>query len=80
MEKITHQEMKKLKEVELLQFTLSEEFKKINKNMSSFGTMFEFESEGKKELAKDLISSKQTIEKMAIILGKHKKEIHLQKE
>lgn len=42
LDKVTNQEMKKLKEVELLQYTLSEEFKRIHKNVSSFGSMFEF--------------------------------------
>jgi hypothetical protein len=43
--------MKKLKEVELLQVTLSDEFARLHKKMGSFGSMFEFESDGKKSLA-----------------------------
>lgn len=42
--------------------------------MSGFGSMFEFESEGKKSLAQEIINLKGTIEKMAGILGRHKNE------
>ena len=34
--------MKKLKEVELMQTTLMQELNRLDKKMSSFGTMFEF--------------------------------------
>ena len=44
--------------------------------MNSFGNMFEFESEGKKSLAQTIINHKEKIEKMAIILGRHKNENH----
>lgn len=50
--------MKKLKEVEQVQSSLAEEVSRIAKNMSSFGTMFEFESEGKKGLAAHIITQK----------------------
>lgn len=43
--------------------------------------MFEFESEGKKSLASQIIAQKETIEKMAVILGRHKNEkLQLQEE
>ena len=48
--------------------------------MSSFGTMFEFESEGKKGLAAQIITQKETIEKMAVILGRHKNDNHKLKD
>ena len=51
-------ELKKLKEVQLLQFSLSDEINRIAKNMNSFGSMFEFQSEGKKSLAQTIINSK----------------------
>lgn len=44
--------MKKLKEVEMLQIALTDQFSRLHKNMNNFGTMFEFESDGKKSLAK----------------------------
>jgi len=50
--------MKKLKEIELLQFTLTEEVTRIAKNMNNFESMFEFESEGKKSLAQTIINQK----------------------
>lgn len=56
----------------MVQSNLSEEFTRIHKNMKNFGSMFEFESEGKKSLADQIINLKATIEKMAGILGNHK--------
>lgn len=53
--------MKKLKEIESLQLSLSDEFSRIYKNVSNFGSMFEFESEGKKSLAKEIMSQDKTI-------------------
>jgi len=44
-----------------MQFSLSEEFTRIHKNMSNFGSMFEFESEGKKALADQIVNLKGTI-------------------
>lgn len=44
--------MKKLKELETVQNNLNDEFSKIYKNVSNFGSMFEFESDDKKSLAK----------------------------
>lgn len=61
MNKVTNQEMKKLKEIESLQLSLSDEFSRIYKNVSNFGSMFEFESEGKKSLAKEIMSQDKTI-------------------
>lgn len=55
-----------------MQFSLSEEFSRIHKNMNNFGSMFEFESEGKKSLADQIISLKATVQKMAGILGAQK--------
>ena len=68
-----------MKEVEVQQGALSEEFKRIHKNVSNFGGMFEFESEGKQNLAQEIIFLKGTIEKMADILGRHKQEIRTNK-
>lgn len=61
LEKINAVEMKKLKEVEMLQSTLMQELNRLDKNMSNFGTMFEFESDGKKNLAQEIINLKQKI-------------------
>ena len=36
----------------MVQSNLNEEFSRIHKNISNFGAMFEFESEGKKSLAR----------------------------
>lgn len=47
--------MKKLKEVEGLQTTLMQELNRLDKNMRSFGSMFEFQSDGKKNLAQEII-------------------------
>lgn len=58
----------------MLQFALSEEFTRLHKNMSSFGSMFEFESDGKRSLAQQIINLKATIEKMAYVLGNHKQQ------
>ena len=44
--------MKKLKELEMVQFSLSEEFTRIHKKISNMGAIFEFESDGKRSLAK----------------------------
>jgi chromosome segregation ATPase len=74
LEAIKGVEMKKLKEIEMLQFTLTEEVSRIGANMNSFGSMFEFESEGKRSLAQTIISHKDKIEKMAVILGRHKND------
>ena len=67
--------MKKLKEVEMLQTTLMQELNRLDKNMHNFGTMFEFQSDGKKNLAQEIIHLKQKIQKMATILGRHKNQI-----
>ena len=48
--------------------------------MSSFGSMFEFESEGKKSLAGEIINLRGKIEKMAVILGRHKNDNQTLKE
>lgn len=45
----------------MLQTTLSEEFARLHKNMSGFGSMFEFESDGKRSLAQQIINHKDTI-------------------
>ena len=64
--------MVKLQDIEKAQKLLSEEFKKIHKNVDEYGKMFKFESDGKKSLAKEIISQKEIIEKMATMLGKQK--------
>lgn len=80
LDKISKEELKKLKEVEVQQGALGEEFKRIHKNVSNFGGMFEFESEGKQNLAHEIILLKGTISKMADILGRHKRDIQTLKD
>ena len=53
-----------------MQTTLMQELNRLDKKMSSFGTMFEFQSDGKKNLAQEIINLRQKIEKMATILGR----------
>ena len=42
LNRINNVEMKKLKELEIVQGNLNEEFSRIHKNISNFGAMFEF--------------------------------------
>lgn len=53
---------------------------KIHKNVSNFGSMFEFESEGKKSLAKEIMSQEKTIEKLVDMLNREKKKSRNQGE
>ena len=49
--RINNQEMKKLKDIEMVQMSLNDEFSRIHKKISNMGAIFEFESDGKKSLA-----------------------------
>lgn len=44
----------------------------MNAKISNFGAIFEFESEGKKSLAKEIMALKAAMEKMATMLGREK--------
>lgn len=64
--------MKKLKEIEMIQKSLNDEFVRIYKNTSNFGAMFQFQSHGKQSLAKEIMSKQKTIEKLVDILGRER--------
>jgi hypothetical protein len=45
----------------MLQGNLNVEFESISQNLKNFGNIFEFENDGKKSLAREIIAKKETI-------------------
>ena len=74
LEKLTKEELVKLKDLENTQKNLGVEFTRLYQNIKSFGNIFEFENDGKKSLAKEIMGNKNTIQKMAEMLCRQKQK------
>lgn len=61
LEKLTKEELVKLKDLENTQKNLGVEFTRLYQNIKSFGNIFEFENDGKKSLAKEIMANNNTI-------------------
>ena len=55
-----------------MQMSLNDEFSRIHKKISNMGAIFEFESDGKKSLANEIMRQEKTIHKLADMLGTQK--------
>lgn len=74
LNRLNNQEMKKLKDLEMVQSSLISEFSRIHKKIGNMGAIFQFESDGKKSLAQEILSQEKRIEKLAELLGREKKK------
>jgi len=59
-----------LRELELLQNTLMDEFMKIKKEIGNYSVLYKLENESKKEIVKEIDTKQTLIDKLIDMLGR----------
>lgn len=78
--RINNHEITKLRELELLQNTLLDEFTKIKKDIGNYAVLYKLENESKKEIVKGIDAKQGVIDKLIDMLGREKNKVGVLRE
>ena len=65
----------RLKELEMVQKSLADEFGKLRKEVDTYSSLFQMEGHAKNQLMLELKKEKETVESLVSILGRERRNI-----